>query len=342
MSAFARMARAFVINVLLIVIALLFAVLLLEAFIRLAGLQPMNRVPNLHQSASGGLVFELIPSMQTRGYNRETVTTNALGFRSPEIDAAKPNIVVIGDSMTFGLGVEDSQTNPAVLQEHFTSHNVINTGVSSYNLEQEVLAYEQKAMQFDPDLVILEFVINDADPKAHQSPEGGWTTKDQTVEEEDSDLREAITKPGTWKIPGKVFLHKYSALFTFIERRTKGMWFRAQSSILADEWTPEMMRYYQAWFDRLTTDIGDRPKLFVRWPDNWLHPKTVLALDTMAQQRGWHVLDLSDLFGTTYPNLGWDQHPTADTHRQAADAMAALIERENLLPLVHEQTFNLW
>lgn len=327
-----RIVQAFILNSILLFLALIVTTLFLEVFVRIAGLQPMGRVPDLHRSASGGLVFELIPSIQRRGYNQETVTTNSLGFRSPDVDTTTPSIVVLGDSMTFSLGVEDTETNPAVLQEYFPQYQVINTGVSSYNIEQEVLTYEQKAAQFDPSLVILEFVINDADHIAHATPDGGWTTDTRTPAEHEQQLREAITKKGTWKIPGKVFLHEHSALFTFIERRTKGMWFRAQSSILADEWSSEQMEYYQVWFDRLTVTIGDRPKLFVRWPDNWLHPKTVLILDRMAEDRGWHVLDLGDIFGVSYPNLGWDQHPTAKAHRRAADAMAAYITREQLIP----------
>jgi hypothetical protein len=309
-----------------------FTLLLLEAFIRIAGLQPMHRVPNLHRSAGSGLVFELIPSHQTRGYNKETVTMNSLGFRSPEMDAAKPNIVMVGDSMTFGLGVEDHETNPALLQAYFPGYNVINTGVSSYNIEQEVLAYEQKAMRFNPELVILQFVINDADPKAHETADGTWTTEEIAPEEGQRRLREAITKSGTWRIPGKVWLHQHSALFMFIERRTKGMWFRAKTDLFAQEWTPQQLRYYDMWFSRLTASIGNRPKLFVRWPDNWLHPRTVLAVDRLAQDRGWTVLDLGDLFGTRYENLGWDQHPSPATQKQAADAMAAFLLREKLLP----------
>lgn len=324
MSSFAGRLGKIAANVVVLVISLAIMGLLLEAFVRIAGLQPMHRNPDLHQASDvDGLIFELIPNNQTRGYNKETVTTNDLGFRSPALDPSKKNIVVLGDSMTFGLGVEDNEANPAVLQEHFPEYNVVNMGVSSYNIEQETRNYLHHANALQPSLVILEFVINDADPKA-QLVGDVFTT-------DDAKLKQQITGEGTWKIPGKVFLHKNSALFTFIERRTKGMSFRAKSSVLSTEWTPDQLAYWKTWFDQLNNAVGVRPKLFVRWPDNWLHPETVLAIDRYAQDRGWTVLDLGDLFGTTYPNLGWDQHPNADGQRQAADAMAALIERENLL-----------
>ncbi len=325
--------RALVLNLLLSVCSLLLCLLLSEAFVRVAGLQPMRPDPPLYRpSAVEGLVYELIPGLHRDGYNRETVTTDANGFRSPALDPARPVIAVVGDSMAFGFGVEDQETNPARLAQAFPDYSVVNAGVSGYNMEQEVIAYETKVAPLDPVMVILEFVINDADPKAHYDAGGRLTTENLTPEEEAARLRAAITRRGTWRIPGKAFLHENSALFTFIERRTKGMWFRAKTDILAAEWTPDMRAYYRAWFERLSASVGGKPKLLVRWPDNWLHPETVLMVDRLAQDHGWRVLDLGDLFGNHYPTLGWDHHPTADAHAKAAEAMVAYIRREGLLP----------
>ena len=319
-------------NLLLLCVTLAVMLLLLEVFVRLTGLQPFEVVPKIYRvSDVPGLVYELVPSIKERGFNKETVTTNSLGLRSPETDANKPKIVVLGDSMAFSFGVEDDETNSAVMQKALPDYQIVNMGVSGYNMEQEARQYMALAQNFDPKLVILEFVINDAGPKAHYNSEGKLTTEELTPQEEKARLESEINGPGKWRIPGKVFLEQQSALFRFVERRTKGMWFRAKNSDLGTEWTPEELAYYSEWFAKLDTAIGNRPKLLVRWPDNWLHPATLSKVDRMAENLGWRVLDLGDLFGIRYPTLGWDQHPNAETQKRAGEMIAEYIKREGLV-----------
>lgn len=60
------------------------------------------------------------------------VHVNAAGTRGPELGAAADDeIVVVGDSQVFGLGVEDDETFAAVLGE-LTHHPVINGGVPTH------------------------------------------------------------------------------------------------------------------------------------------------------------------------------------------------------------------
>ena len=319
-------------NIVMFVVSMVLVILFLEWFLRFSALQPMHPDPHVHQPVmTGGLVYEAVPNNHTRGFGRETIITNSVGFRSPEIMPEKPIIAFIGDSMTFGFGVENEETNPAVVGKMFPDYQIANAGVNGYNLEQEVLAYEQKVVPLDPKLVILEFVINDADAKAHYNAQGVLTTEDLTPAQEEERLRRAITAPGTWHIPFKTFLHEQSALFTFIERRTKGMWFRAKTSIFSKKWSPDMKQYYQTWFERLTKDMGSRPKLFVIWMDGWLHPETDYWVETLARKQGWLVLNLGEYFGMHYQTLGWDHHPSVAVQRQAGELMGEFVVREGLL-----------
>lgn len=48
------------------------------------------------------------------------------------------DILLIGDSYTFGTGVEGSETYAAVLQNYLKNYNVINAGVSGYTIDQEL------------------------------------------------------------------------------------------------------------------------------------------------------------------------------------------------------------
>ena len=105
---------------------------------------------------------------------RESVThirTNSLGFRDSEVQIPKPEnvfrILVLGDSMAFGIGVEEKEAFPKVLEEMLNDNakaggvrfEVLNAGVPGYGTAQELLQYQLCGRQLNPDLVILAFVV---------------------------------------------------------------------------------------------------------------------------------------------------------------------------------------
>jgi lysophospholipase L1-like esterase len=96
---------------------------------------------------------------------------NAQGFRGPLVDAKKPagvfRIACVGDSHTFGYGVAEGNTWPDALREALSRLplsqpcEVMNCGVNAYDTEQEVLFLEQYVLPYEPDLVLLQFYMND-------------------------------------------------------------------------------------------------------------------------------------------------------------------------------------
>jgi lysophospholipase L1-like esterase len=107
------------------------------------------------------------------------VTTNSWGLRGPETTMAKPanvyRVVVIGDSLTMGWGVAQEQTYPALLEQMLNDtppngfpqnvrYEVLNLGVGNYNTVQEVASLRYLGLRFDPDLIVLGYYINDAEP----------------------------------------------------------------------------------------------------------------------------------------------------------------------------------
>lgn len=100
-------------------------------------------------------------------------TTNAQSLRgSHEYAIPKPpgmkRVVALGDSYTFGIGVDDSltyaaQTERALRLACTDSVEVINTGAGGYGTSQELEIYERFGRLFQPDLVILGFTTNDFD-----------------------------------------------------------------------------------------------------------------------------------------------------------------------------------
>jgi len=117
------------------------------------------------------------------------VTINSLGFRGPEIRSPKPKgrfrVVVIGDSVTFGWGVGDTETFCAQLEGllhksfPYRDVDVINLGVGGYNTRQEVTLIRRNVSVLEPDMVLVGFYSNDV-PEAvedHASSSGvGGTT----------------------------------------------------------------------------------------------------------------------------------------------------------------------
>lgn len=125
-------------------------------------------------SGDSELQQDLYRLSTTRGYeiipnaNREI---NALGMRGPERDTRKPEgtfrILVLGDSIAYGAGVDSELTFSGRLEATLTHHHpersfeVLNAGVVGYNTEQELATLEEWSDRLDPDAVVLAYCPND-------------------------------------------------------------------------------------------------------------------------------------------------------------------------------------
>lgn len=99
------------------------------------------------------------------------VIVNSLGFRSPDLPASKRDgdlrVLCLGDSQTFGNGVDQDKTYPARLEALLRSSfagrrvDVINAGVQAYDTAQEVDLLQREATRLSPDLVTVGFYLND-------------------------------------------------------------------------------------------------------------------------------------------------------------------------------------
>lgn len=105
---------------------------------------------------------------QLPGAWRFVYRTNEYGYRisMPEISSRYdlPNVVVLGDSFTFGVGVNDGEEYSAVLAQRLVGQaNVVNLGVGGFGLTQEIRTFYEFGLLFQPAVVLLQFCANDPD-----------------------------------------------------------------------------------------------------------------------------------------------------------------------------------
>lgn len=101
------------------------------------------------------------------------VSINAHGQRDREFDKARTpgikRIMMLGDSLTFGWGVPQGETVAKHLEAQLEAeggerYEVINTGVGNTNTAMQVAYFLTQGVEFQPDIVVLNFFINDAEP----------------------------------------------------------------------------------------------------------------------------------------------------------------------------------
>jgi lysophospholipase L1-like esterase len=94
---------------------------------------------------------------------------NQDGIRDRDYSRIKPKgtyrIAAVGDSCTFGLGLELENTWPKQLERELRTTNphveVINFGVMGYNTPQEAERIQEKVLGYAPDLIIIGYSLND-------------------------------------------------------------------------------------------------------------------------------------------------------------------------------------
>ena len=97
------------------------------------------------------------------------ISQNSLGFRDTERTLDKRpgsvRIMCLGDSFTWGWGVEESAIYTRVLETALeggdTQIEVMNAGVGGYGTDQLLIYLREQALDYSPDLVLYQVARND-------------------------------------------------------------------------------------------------------------------------------------------------------------------------------------
>ena len=86
------------------------------------------------------------------------------GMEAPPKIAGKKRIIALGDSVTFGLGVQSTDAWPAVLESRLGDVEVFNLAMCGWDIEQSVSLATGELEAWQPDLVIWGNFPNDVLP----------------------------------------------------------------------------------------------------------------------------------------------------------------------------------
>jgi len=163
--------KNFVLSALVVCFSLLFSFAVLEGilFIMEGGKDRTAAQSNVYYRPSENLdrEYEFLPygTGRTSGVD---VTINGNGHRGiagvkEKFDGLR--ILVVGDSISFGLGVSSAEAFPSLLHEELNkgdkNYQVLNLGVPGYDTIQAIAYLEEVVTDYQPDFVVLGFCLND-------------------------------------------------------------------------------------------------------------------------------------------------------------------------------------
>ena len=330
------MSKTWISNGTLVIGSIVAFFLIVELGLRITGLQRTSpNPPKIFQSSEHeDISYELIPNLKKEKAYKAKISTNSLGFRSPELLENTPTIAVIGDSITFGYGVDNDQTLTSYLGKLIPGYNVINTAVPGYNLVQETDVLRKKIVPIDPEIVVLVFYFNDLggttgflDDKGILRPKG-WDPSRETCR--------PITTGIMNYLPGKCWLADHSAFYKAFKKaydlhagkkRKKQEQKTSIENPDQDSVEQNQLTQYSVQLERFSKLVPLDRKYFVIWPDQELHEPTRPRLKKIAEAYEFQVIDLYDTFSNKVPTLPWDTvHPSPEALEKAAGVIADRIQ----------------
>lgn len=339
----------------LIALSVVFALGAMEVVARIMFPAPAPWLyPQIRYRADPALVFSLVPNQA--GFTADqSAAINERGFRGPVVPYARTQgatrILFLGDSITFGYGVEerDGFTNRTadLLAQHGLRTETINSAVPSYNSEQEITFLKNEGFRYKPDWVVVGICWNDINEK-----NGVRVSRNGALIEEASDDTSLTGRLWDSRIGFELRnLVKRSRLLYSAMRGLRAVSGGAQpeshdtfrSDVLAGRDSEKVSRGWtrmQADMHRLaqlSKQYGFRP-LLVAFPMSLsvdgTHPHSAYParLKEIAQREQLPMIDLHPIYQAQFKGheslfLAYDaDHPNAAGHLLAAQAVADYIK----------------
>jgi lysophospholipase L1-like esterase len=245
------------------------------------------------------------------------VDINSVGLRDDEPraeGAGLRRVVFLGDSLTFGWGVEEDRSFAHLLEVSLGEAGpteVLNFGTGNYNTTQEVELFLERGRDFRPEQVVVFYFINDAEPVPAKSSLS-FLARFRIVTFYWSRLKQLAAR----FFPTQTFREYYANLY---EPDQPG-W---QETRAAFRRLAEVCRA-----DGVDLRVVLLPELHAL--DEYPFDREYRAVAEFLRDEGIPVLDVTESFSdVTDPQSLWvsldDAHPNAEAHRRIAEASRSFI-----------------
>ena len=299
------------------------------------------RTPQIVARVGGG-------SPRQRQWEREHLDAvglrSSFAFRSLHLERSKANgvvrILALGDSFTWGVNIARTEDVwPYVLERALQTSTrpieVINTGIPTYTTVNEAEVLATKGWSFEPDIVVLEFTLNDP------LPSGPHFVRE---------TEEWLYQPVRSIVLDRLLRHR-SFLYSFLDGRSQALQMRRHPRGLAPLFDEDFDGWHacRAAIREMAEASRQRhvPMILMLFPyfvpgklDEVSYPYLEVHRKVMAaaEDAGIPALDLRQLFAATNRDgVSWwafadDSHPNEEGQRLAGEALAAKLRQLNWIP----------
>lgn len=253
--------------------------------------------------------------------------TNAHGLRDRDRPGKVPGarrVLVMGDSYTWGYAVAEDEAYPQMAERLLRERGhpeieVINGGVPDYNSRQERQLLESLMKVYQPDAVVLSYVMNDAEPSTALP-----TPPDETYRHASSWFLAELADVANRHLFERRLLetHKDTVSGNYLDGFAAGSpkWQDSKQAIR------EMRDLCAA--AGVPFAIFILPDFTQSFDDRYAFRRIHDTVASWGPELGVPVVDLLTAFrGEDHQTLlvPWDGHPNAEAHRRIAEVLVARI-----------------
>lgn len=285
-----------------------------------------------------------------------SIHTNSEGFRgSKEYSISKENskirIYALGDSFTFGFGVEDQESYPAQLETLDPRLEVFNLGVPGYGVDQMLLSLEELHYKHQPNIVLIGIFPEDFWRATRAFTDAGFGKPYFTfygnqlqlhhvpVPEEKNFQTDQFPEIQQAPFPESLFLR--SGLYRLFTHALKAGKKRLQ---LEDPETGTEWQLGRLLLEKMVNDVKANhavPVIVIIPPYRWLSGTVEPLRDSLlrlAERTQTPILDLTAIFEEASKTeslekyyIAEDYHWTAEGNRKVAETMFTYLQNQKLL-----------
>lgn len=270
-----------------------------------------------------------------KALERSVATSGPIIRRLKTYKVPRLRIVTAGDSFTFGFGVEESEAYPARLVHAFNSRRrgveVVSFSRPGWNTHLESKALGEHLRELAPDVLILGYCLNDAEPVA----------SDGMIQRFPELLPWQPASAGL-----EAVLVRSSVLYSKLRRAVDNVRLRRRLTrhyfdVYSDPKGTKRWEKALGDVNRIAAEISV-PAVLVIFPifdselDEYAYGPLHDQVALKGREKGFEVLDLLPFFeGSAGEDLAVDPysdpHPSPLAHGIAAEALADFLEERNLL-----------